>query len=292
MYNSRVKNLELPENLFSNLGELKSRKIENKPLPPINNTTPILNDFKIDTNVKLTNYSDRKEYRDRIDRMYEDIKGIVPIDNEIDNILYFNNYVEKGIVVKPKITSLKQFWTEYRLINNEKIEKKHQEEPIVHLSHIMVAYLQGGCRMPPSMITTVPMTEIGTIFVRVSTAGIALPVEGADIRIQGAEEGNRSIVFLLTTDRSGLGEAISVPTPPASVSQTPGNIKGFADYDIEVFKSGFYPVILRHVPVFSGVTSVQPVELIPWPSYRKDDYPPTEEIDFTESEPLFREERE
>ena len=131
MYNNRVKNLELPENLFSNLGELKSRKIENKPLPPINNTSPILNDFKIDTNVKLTNYSDRKEYRDRIDRMYEDIKGIVPIDNEIDNILYFNNYVEKGIVVKPKITSLKQFWTEYRLINNEKIEKKHQEEPVV-----------------------------------------------------------------------------------------------------------------------------------------------------------------
>ena len=27
---------------------------------------------------------------------------------------------EKGIVVKPKVSSLKQFWTEYRLMNNEK----------------------------------------------------------------------------------------------------------------------------------------------------------------------------
>ena len=32
----------------------------------------------------------------------EDIKDIKPIDNEIDNVLYFNNYIEKGIVIKPK----------------------------------------------------------------------------------------------------------------------------------------------------------------------------------------------
>ena len=124
MYNNRVKNLELPENLFSNLGEIKSRAIEKKfismPIP----TDPIVSNYSYDTNVKLTNYSNRKEYRDRIDKMYEDIKEIVPIDNEIDNVLYFNNYVEKGIVVKPKVSSLKQFWTEYRLINNEKTDKK------------------------------------------------------------------------------------------------------------------------------------------------------------------------
>lgn len=130
MYNSRVKNLELPENLFSNLGEIKSRKIEQKISSTINNSiTPIINEYKIEPNVKLTNYSNRKEYRDRIDRMYEDIKEIKPIDNEIDNILYFNNYVEKGIVVKPKVSSLKQFWTEYRLINNEKAEQKQQQRP-------------------------------------------------------------------------------------------------------------------------------------------------------------------
>lgn len=124
MYNNRVKNLELPENLFSNLGEIKSRAIERNVISSPKPTETIINNYSYDTNVKLTNYSNRKEYRDRIDKMYEDIKEIVPIDNEIDNILYFNNYVEKGIVVKPKVSSLKQFWTEYRLINNEKIEKK------------------------------------------------------------------------------------------------------------------------------------------------------------------------
>ena len=146
--------------------------------------------------------------------------------------------------------------------------------------------------MPKATVVTAPMTELGTLFVRVSTAGIALPVEGADVRIRGAEQGNQTVAFLLTTDRSGLAERISLPTPPASLSLQPGNIKSFADYDVEVFKSGFYPITLRNVPIFSGITAVQAVELIPWPSYQKDEYPPQNELDFSESEPFFREEDE
>lgn len=117
MYNNpnRVRNIELPENLFSNLGERKK----------INLNPPKKDEYKIkesstNNEIKLTNYSNKQEYRDRISRMYEGIKDINPIDGEIDNILYFNNYVEKGIVIKPKVSSLKQFWTEYRLIKNEK----------------------------------------------------------------------------------------------------------------------------------------------------------------------------
>ena len=61
--------------------------------------------------------------------MYDNFEDLTPIDSEIDNILYFNNYIEKGIVVKPKVSSLKQFWTEYRLIENErKLPKYHKEK--------------------------------------------------------------------------------------------------------------------------------------------------------------------
>ena len=134
------------------------------------------------------------------------------------------------------------------------------------------------------------MNEYGTLLVRVSTAGIALPVEGADVRVDGNEEGNKNIHYLLTTDRSGLLERILLPTPPAAYSLQPGNRKGFADYNIRVFKDGFYPVLLRNVPLFSGITSIQTVELIPWPSYNKDEYPPYSVLDFSESEPLFEEE--
>lgn len=132
MYSNRMKNLNLPENLFSNLGELKSKELATKKIleeqEEMENEDTTTNDYSQDISVKMTNYADHQEYRDRIDKMYEEIKGIVPIDSEIDDTLFFNNYVEKGIVVKPKIASLKQFWTEYRLISNEKINEKN--EPI------------------------------------------------------------------------------------------------------------------------------------------------------------------
>lgn len=137
MYNNtgRTKNIELPENLFSNLGELKHKHQLN--FKPTSSNQTINYDQSIATNQtlskenkssinnyivepKLTNLSNKQKYRKRIDNIYKEINNLKPIDNEIDNVIYFNNYLEKGIVIKPKISSLKQFWTEYRLINNEK----------------------------------------------------------------------------------------------------------------------------------------------------------------------------
>ena len=122
-----MRNLEMPENLFSNLGvgNFSSR---------VNNVQTYNNDKEfysqnVKEDVKLVNYSQKNEYRDRINKMYNEI-NIKPIDDEVSDSLYFNNYVEKGIVVKPKVSALKQFWTEYRLIDNEKnsvVEKKNSE---------------------------------------------------------------------------------------------------------------------------------------------------------------------
>lgn len=126
MYNNRMKNIEIPENLFSNLGEIQTKRImDNKEI------IPVKPELSIEEEKQLPNNPKRNEYRERITKMYEDIKNLKPIDNSIDNVLYFNNYVEKGIVIKPKISSLKQFWTEYRLINNEKkVPSGKRKEPL------------------------------------------------------------------------------------------------------------------------------------------------------------------
>jgi len=118
MYNNRMRNLEIPENLFSNLGvgDFKTKRVDLHNYEKISSSKT---ETKSNEEIKMVNYSLKNEYRDRISRMYDEI-NIKPIDSEIGEVLHFNNYVEKGIVVKPKISSLKQFWTEYRLINNEK----------------------------------------------------------------------------------------------------------------------------------------------------------------------------
>ncbi len=69
-------------------------------------------------------YKEHKDYRSRIKSLYSNLEGIKPIDNEIDNSLYLDNYYEKGLAVKPSISSLKQIWVEYRLIYNEYEKKK------------------------------------------------------------------------------------------------------------------------------------------------------------------------
>lgn len=127
MYSSRVKNMEIPENLFSNLGEIKVKRDDVINIKKDNELGFIIN------NNKFINYSDVNNYRGRINKMYDELDNIKPIDSEIADVLHFDNYVEKGIVVKPKVSSLKQFWTEYRLINNEKkIKLEKKEKEIVH----------------------------------------------------------------------------------------------------------------------------------------------------------------
>ena len=135
---SRMRNIDLPENLFSNLGELKPNHQTKKDFLTSKNIRQDYNEKKdISSNeVKLTSLSNKKEYRQRMDNMYNEIKNLNPIDSEIDDVIYFNNYTEKGIVVKPKVSSLKQFWTEYRLINNEKNMHKLENHTLANFDQL------------------------------------------------------------------------------------------------------------------------------------------------------------
>lgn len=124
MYNSKLKNLELPENLFSNLGASKIKKVE---LPEETKEEFKEIEITLPKEIKYNKLNNKEEYRNRINRMYNELCGIEPVDNEISEELYTNDYNEKGIVIKPTVSELKQFWTEYRLINNEhKSEKQPQ----------------------------------------------------------------------------------------------------------------------------------------------------------------------
>ena len=74
-------------------------------------------------------YNNRHEYRNRVELLAENLKGIKPIDKEVNNVIYLSNYMEKGIAIKTPIISFKQIWVEYRLIYNEnnfKVENNKQ----------------------------------------------------------------------------------------------------------------------------------------------------------------------
>ncbi len=127
----------------------------------------------------------------------------------------------------------------------------------------------------------------GYLITFVRTARGFVPLEGADVRISGAEEVNRNVFFLVTSDRSGLTAKIALPAPPIALSQSPGNPPGYLRYNLQVFKEGFYVNTFLNLPIFPTVTSIQQIDMIPYSEYDPLRNRPTDELLVVDREPLI-----
>ena len=119
-----------------------------------------------------------------------------------------------------------------------------------------------------------PYNNFGELTVKSFTAGGALPVVGAVVRILGADEENRDIEYSVLTDIDGGTERILLPAPSAYLSMSPGAIsQSYAKYNVELLAEGFYPRKIFDVAVFADNSSFQSVEMIPLYIGKDDIYP-------------------
>ena len=109
-------------------------------------------------------------------------------------------------------------------------------------------------------------TGIGYIVVRASAASGALPIEGATVTIRGNQPNFSAVIVKTETGRDGATPKISLATPPKSNSISPGIENPFATYNVDVHTDGFFTASIQQVPIFDGITSIQPVNLIPLPA--------------------------
>ena len=124
-------------------------------------------------------------------------------------------------------------------------------------------------------------STIGYLIVNVSTARGAIPLAGASVTVLDEDNGG-GILNVLTTDTAGKTERIELRAPDRALSESPGGAKPYASYTLQVEKVGYYPASFAGVPVFAGVTSIQPAELLPLAEYHPDRVYPREGIDFAE----------
>ena len=110
----------------------------------------------------------------------------------------------------------------------------------------------------------------GYLIVNVVTARGAIPVAGAKVTVYANTSDANPPVAVIYTDSAGKSEKLELPAPSRSLSEQPGKVKPYATYLIEVDKEGYYPVTKNDVPIFTGVTSIQPVDLIPLAEYDSD----------------------
>ena len=96
----------------------------------------------------------------------------------------------------------------------------------------------------------------------------AFPVKGVRIRIT-KEIGGKEILFVNdVTDESGKTQARSLPAPNLSMSQTPGQpgaLPPYSTYTLTAEKPDYITLIKRDLPIFPGVISIQPLEMLAVP---------------------------
>ena len=108
----------------------------------------------------------------------------------------------------------------------------------------------------------------GYLIVRVSTALGAIPLPSATVIIrknlgETMSDERGAVVQTLITDRDGKTEKIALDTPPRSQSTSPGGAFPYATYNIEVEALGFSRAFFNNVPIYDGITSIQPAILVP-----------------------------
>lgn len=114
-----------------------------------------------------------------------------------------------------------------------------------------------------------PIEGTGYLIVHVTTARGAIPLEGARVNVRNNDPeftpDRGDIILSAVTDRSGNTEIFALPAPPRADSQQPGSGRPYATYNIEVSREGFFRHEYTGVPIFDGITAIQPADMIPLP---------------------------
>ena len=114
----------------------------------------------------------------------------------------------------------------------------------------------------------------GTLRVRTYTAGGALPVADAVVRVIGASEDVRLVSYSSLTDRDGLSDLFTLPTPDVRYSMSPNPAEQpYSLYDIEVTADGYFTKRINGVSLFSGINSIQLVNMTPGSGNIVEEYP-------------------
>lgn len=109
-------------------------------------------------------------------------------------------------------------------------------------------------------------TGIGFLKVMVSSGDNAYPVEGALVIVTQMANGMEGIIKILETNRNGETVVIELPAPLEKGTKVSSG-KPYFYYNVIVFAERHYEVQNKNVAIFNGITSIQPVNLIPVPAY-------------------------
>ena len=105
----------------------------------------------------------------------------------------------------------------------------------------------------------------GGVQVNVTTLRRLYPVKNAMVTVFTGKPESKNVIETDMTNESGKSKVFYLKTPPRADSQKAENngVLPYASYNISVQSDGYVQQIAMNVPVFSGVLSVQGIDLLP-----------------------------
>lgn len=107
------------------------------------------------------------------------------------------------------------------------------------------------------------VANIGYLVAQVTTAYTNLPIKNAKATVSKPIGYDTYLSQIKMTDENGKTEPIPLPSRSPDLSLQPGYPVPYTIYNLTVEAPGYYTVEVLDIPIFPGVTSIQPVNLIP-----------------------------
>ena len=90
-------------------------------------------------------------------------------------------------------------------------------------------------------------------------------MKGADVTVSRETDAGNTVLFRFKTDQSGRIPAVTLDTSDVSNSLSPSpDGAPYALYTVTVSKEGYYPRVSLNIRIFDGITTVQPINMIPY----------------------------
>lgn len=128
----------------------------------------------------------------------------------------------------------------------------------------------------------------GYLVIHVTTARGSIPLEGAQVTIRDnlpeSEAVRGDVIATLVSGSGGNTAIIPLDAPPRADSMKPGGPPPFATYIAEIRLEGYRDEVYSGIPIFDGITAIQPADLIPLPENGQTDAFTPDGIRFFESE--------
>ncbi len=118
---------------------------------------------------------------------------------------------------------------------------------------------------PAELQETIFEDGTGGMQVNVTTLSRLYPVKNALVTVFTGARENMTVIETDITNESGQSGVFNLKTPSSAASQQVENngVLPYANYNVSVQSDGYVEQIAMNVPVFSGVISVQGIDLLP-----------------------------